>query len=283
MSSTTSSTGTSLLLQTRDSSGSLHDLKHPFQQIPRPFSRDPLMSGRVLWVQNFRSTSMSMMNDGAGQAFRDTDVTFFGNPVARLDTAGIASSAVNPGLSPDPTSGIVFKERIQNDQQSGGVFGLDFWFAGGSANLTVGNIFSCHLYNRDGTTWHGGNLWFDFTIGGFPAKTRVLYSQAGPTYVPLTPDSNFSANGHTCDPSITNPLDRALEWNNAKLVVDFTNNVYVSARMNNIDFTSQIKGKTLPSTPDTSPTSAHGGVWFASQNTTRRYLHVAYFIFTDES
>ena len=288
MSSTSTSTGTSLQLQTKDSSGNLHNLPYPFQHIPRPFSRDPITGGRVLYVENFKSTTTSMFNDGAGYAYRDTDNMFMGYPTAKLDTNGIATGATDPGRSPDSSGGIVFKHRIQNDYPTTpGKYGMDFWWRALGTTLSVNNFFSAYIYNRDGATWHGGHIWFDMTA--VANKTRILYCNQSANYLAVTPDSLYNPGGHPFDYAGGSVAgggytpDKTGEWNNVKLVVDLTNNQYVSLRMNNVDFTSQIGGQTLPSTADTSPTSLHMGVWFAAKNTSRRIMSVAYFVFTDES
>ena len=281
MSSSTTSTGTTLQLQTKDPSGNLHNLPYPFQHIPRPFTRDPLTSGRVIFVENFKSSSMSMHNDGAGLAYRDTVVMFNGYPTAKLDTNGasIGSPGNNtPGTTPN-TGGVVFKHRVGNLANTKKI-GFEHWWYPSSANQAQA-VYSTSIYIRDGVNIYIGRLFLDTQSGSAPLVIRFLNSSG--TYTPVTPNPLTNPAFHTYDPGGAASNDRAGQWNYVKFIIDLTVKQYVSAFYNDQDFTTQIAGQATYQTADTGPPVLHTSLEYAAETATRRFVRVAHIVVTDES
>lgn len=237
-----------------------------------------LDSGKLLFIENFRSPAQGAWNDGLGSASRDWNVPFAGLPSIKLDTQGQSSGgATNPGRTAN-TSGVVFKRRIQDNFT--GKFGVACWFRFSSTNLTGNTFFSLSLYNRDGTNAHHGRVWLDLNGNNANMHGRILdgVASSGGTATfadVVTSDLQYGGGSHLWEP-ISGRLDRAGGWHYAKLIVDIrpTINKYVSLQLDGrlVDCT----GYSLDDTASTGAAMMHFSVEFvASTATVPRYMHIA--------
>ena len=279
MSSTSTSTGVSLQLQTQDPAGVLHNLPHPLQTYLIPFTRSFTAKG-ILGNVDVSAIIPDMYNDGSGVAFRDTDIMFNGKHTLRLSPLQTTTANTTPGATAN-TQGVVCKFRRQNIVGTGGgvptsVFGWEFWLRPTSNNnFTSTAIISASIYNRDGTNVWPARVWINLST--VPATLQVLNSTGTYTQV----GTYNIADGGTYQPE-NGLFDRAGQWAYVKLVADMYNKAYRSLQFNETFFdltnTSVLSNNGLFPTADSNTrTMLHFSVEYAqtSSLSTERFINIA--------
>jgi hypothetical protein len=277
LSSTTSTTGTSLQFQYQDPNGVLHALPHPLQTYQIPFTRSFSSKG-IFGAVDFSGIMPDMYNDGAGVAFRDTDIMFNGKHTLRLCPVQTTTTNVNPGRSAN-TQGIVCKFRRNNLVGTTGVpsnvFGWEQWMRWTSnGNFTSNIITSSSIYNRDGTNLWTGRLWIDLRVT--PIVLYVL--QSGGTWAQI--GTYNMADGGTYQPE-NGLFDRAGQWSYVKLVIDEYNKTYRSVQFNEAFFdltnSAVLSNNTIDSLADTGTRVLHFSTEYAQRNNpaTEQFMNIA--------
>ena len=277
MSSTSTSTGVSLQFQYQDPNGVLRNLPHPLQTYQIPFTRSFTAKG-ILGTVDVSAIIPDMYNDGAGVAFRDTDIMFNGKHSLRLSPGTATTTRTDPGTTAN-TQGVVCKFRRNNLIGSAGipsnVFGWEQWIRWTSNNNFSANaITSASIYNRDGTNLFIGRVWINLSAS--PITLSVLNSSG--VWVQI--GTYNMADGGTYQPE-NGLFDRAGQWSYLKLVVDMFNKVYKSLQFNELFFdltnTAVLSNNTVFSTADSGTRVLHFSTEYAQQNslTTERFINIA--------
>jgi hypothetical protein len=248
-------------------------------------------SGRVLYVNDFRSLNSSMWNDGVGSASRDTDIWFAGNPTLRLDPQGQSAAGVtNPGRTAN-VSGVVVKQRIHDGFRQ--KYGVEAWFRMTSTNLTLNTFFSLSIYNRDGAQAYHGRVWLDPNGNNQPMVARILDGTATATasggpggttavYTPVvTSVSQNGAGSHMFYPA-SGRVDRAGGWHYVKMVVDFAALKYVSIQLDG-EAVTDLSGYNMDVTTTTGFAGMHHSFELCASTTSRpRWVNIAHMVGTVE-
>lgn len=247
-------------------------------------------TGRVLFVEDFRSPAVSFWNDGVGSSTRDCDITFSGLPTLRLDAQGNTNGgAANPGRTAI-TTGVVAKRRLHDGFSSR--FGIEGWFRMTSLNLTSNTLLSMSLYNRDGTSAYHGRVWLDPNGNNQPMVARILDgaatnalsgTTASGTAVYTAVSTSLLQNGggtHNFDPP-TGRLDRAGGWHYIKMVLDMANKKYVSLQIDG-QAPVDLSGYQMDKTDSTGFAGMHFSFEFSASTSTSRFVNVAQIMGTAE-
>ena len=244
-------------------------------------SRSSLPSGRIIFKSDFTNPVSSMFNDGIGQVWRDTDVTFNNKATLRLDPVGNSNGvATTPNAKePDIGNSVVCKGRIYNPVPGSGsippsyagVFSWEGWVRFTSLNNDSNCFTIAYIYHRDGTNGYYSKIWFDTTT----TANTILLKYADSSYnwkqiasIPVTLTT------HTFDPAnAASGQDRAGQWVYFRLVTDFTNLKYISAQMANVFV--DLSDAPIPIGASTNARSMHFGVDYTARNSTRRFINIA--------
>jgi hypothetical protein len=272
-----STTGTSLQFQYQDPNGVLHNLPHPLLTYLMPYTRAFTAKG-ILGSVDMSGIMPDMYNDGAGTAFRDTDIMFNGKHTYRISPQQTTTARTNPGRTAD-TLGCVCKFRRNNLVGTNGipssVFGWEQWIRLTSNNNFSSNVnISASIYNRDGTNLWIGRFWLNTAVT--PVTLNILAN--GGTYTQV--GTYNIADGGTYQPE-NGLFDRAGAWNYVKLVVDMYNKVYKSLQFNenfyDLTNTAVLSNNALDTTADAGTRTLHFSTEFAQQTSpsTERFINIA--------
>lgn len=247
-------------------------------------------SGRVLYVEDFRSPAVGIWNDGVGSASRDTDIMFGGLPTLRLDPQGQSTPNTNPARTA-ATAGVVVKRRIHDGFRER--YGVECWFRFTSTNLTSNTYFSMSIYNRNGTQAVHSRVWLDPNGNNQPLVARILDGAAtaavsgttatgAATYTAvLTSVLQNGAGSHTFYPA-SGRVDRAGGWHYVKMVTDFATQKYVSLQVDGEDIVD-LSGYSMDVTDSTGFAGMHHSFELSASTTTRpRWVNVAHVVGTVE-
>jgi hypothetical protein len=247
-------------------------------------------TGRVIYVEDFRTPLVGLWNDSVGLAYGDCDILFNGLPTLRLDTAAQANAgATNPGRTV-ATTGVVTKRRIHDGFRH--KFGLEFWFRMTSLNLTTNTFVSASIYNRDGTNAYHGRVWLDPNGNNQPMVARILDGAAtgaasgtnpasAATYTAVVTSVLQNGGGTHLYDAPTGRLDRAGGWHYCKLVVDMVNKTYVSIQLDG-EAVTDLSAYQLDTTTSSGFAGMHHSFELSSTTTTRRYINIAHVVGTVE-
>lgn len=220
-----------------------------------------------------------MYNDGAGIAFRDTDIMFNGKHTLRLCPQQNTTAQTTPTATAN-NQGVVCKFRRQNLVGTSGsttsVFGWEVWIRPTSNNNFTSNaLISASIYDRDGVNVWPARVWIDLSVT--PASLKVLTSTGTYTQV----GTYNIADGGTFQPE-NGLFDRAGQWMYVKLVADMYNKVYRSLQFNETFFdltnTAILSSNALFPTADTGARSMmHFSVEYAqtASGATERFINIA--------
>ena len=255
-----------------------------------PHALSRFNSGKIIFLEDFRSPNPGMWNDGVGSATRDCDIMFSGLPSLRLDPQGNVGSGTSPGRTAN-TGGVVVKRRIHDGFT--GNFGVEAWFRMTSKNLTSNTFLSMSLYNRDGTNAYHGRVWLNPNGNNQPMLAQILDGAASNTAygtdgtqpgVYTTVATSVLQNGagtHTYDPT-TGSLDKAGGWHYIKMVLNMATKQYVSLKIDGqpvVDLSSY----QMDTTTSTGFAGMHFSFeMFATTSTSPRFINIAQVIGTAE-
>jgi len=213
---------------------------------------------------------------------------------ANIGTATMVAGNPNPNPTGNaqPSAGVVFKRRI-NDQFSSR-FGHEFWWKPTSKSAaTSATSILCHrLYNRDGFNGYAGSIYPQFAIG----MTRSVWANdylllwyatgtgsggSGAVWVPL--GFHQGAFGQHAWSPVDGSWDTAGCWNYSKLILNMAAHQYVSYQFNETLYTSCAGVPMYQSTGDTGAKIMHFSVDCGmAQSATRRFFNIAHVVGTAE-
>ncbi len=286
MSSVTSTTGTSLALQYKDTAGVLHNIPFPLQvqnfrnnRFPEP-STFPYTKW-MLFGDRFgaRGSAAGYLggygNDGTGVTYLDTLVPFGGSPTARaVAAANAANSGTTPGSIPAPGFGNITKRRIQVITRGGNgasrIYFSAWIFPSGIGSPNGAPIL--HIYNRDGTNRFGGALWMDFAT---PALRIIESGNVWNNVLAYDWTTAVTFDGGWSTTTGTGQGGMAGNWHYLEFGIDFGTSKYLYAIIN--DQFIDLSTHTLYSNADTSSKALHFSIELQSINgsNSNRWMHTA--------
>ena len=231
--------------------------------------------GTILFVEPRDNEAMlGAWNDGIGSASIDAEIPFNGRSSVRLEMQGKVASLASgePGTSP-LTTGVVWKRRLQFAVN--GIYSVESWLRWTSVNNTSSTYTVMDHYNRDGTNAYLGRIWIDISQNPVQLKYLNAFGATGFTYTqfgtcqiaPATHMYGFDSGR----------LDKAGQWSFGRLVVDFTNKLYVGFQFNDIWF--DLSGITIRTISSVGAQAMHYGLSYAATTSTRpRYMHASYLL-----